>query len=575
MFQLLSRSSKKNWGYDANKRPQILFLSKEQYLFNLLKEHLAALSLDFSLFISSDLSNLEPIDQSLSRCEVIVVDGSLGRFALDTARRALHVIPDYSIVVGVYTDEASRRVFYDWHGLYHLSAVLDIGNGWGKPWKAIMEIRNAWHRPIMVSHIDDISVSDVLQMIADGQWSSQVNMRGTAIFNRKGNIYVKEGVRGCITFNQGRPTNAWSSESVGVQAIHDLLSLISGELFVVRPPNMTTNRNVNNSIQEIIFRYTIEQDELATEDNEEPDESFSVDSFKVDPGKKDEEEKEDMNVPGNVIFPAKTNDNSANTDPWEKTEAENEAITDSKDDAAHIEYHNDIVYKYHGEIDQIENEVGGDGEDVSQPSKSDEVFVDISIISIAQQAKLDDWWSNLSENLVDEIFASSPKGSFPLRWMNPQELRLLSQDRNRFHCIVVKGDETFVTTVLSGYGRNFDHNRLLNDEIPIIRIGRYDGSGLYLVCLTHERETDFLSHHPCVVWLDTDDSEDTLKRARHPVSIVFSTDTKRVNRIIKDITLGATDVYAVVETQKPTWENISAGFGKIIELLSRISIGGH
>lgn len=518
MFQLRLRSSKKNPNSNEIGHPRVLLLSKEQHLCDSLKEHLATLSEALSLNISSDLSNLEPIDRSLSRCDIIIVDGALERSVLNAAHKALAAMPDYHIVVGVYTDESSKRVFYEWPSLCHLSGAFDVGNGWSEPWKSILELRNAWHRPIMVSRIEDVSVSDVLQMIADGQWTSQVNMCGSAEFNRNGRVQTKARVRGCIAFEKGVPINAWSSESVGVQAIDDFLSLKSGELVVVRPPKMPSHQNVNRTIQEIIFRYAIAQDERIDDQNR--------------------------------VFPKESLENNNEIDFFEKKKG-----TEFK--------------KKHEQPVELEDVLS-----IGEESEDD--LVDISLVSITKQVKLGKWWADLPVREVSRMLTVGKEDLFPLRWMNQLELRSLIQNRRQSCCFVVKANKEFLEIVLSGYGRDFDPNRPIGPTVPVIRIGRYNGKGFYIVCVTHEINIESLSKHPCVIWLDTDDSENELKKAKagdHPVSIVFSTDTQRVNRIIKAISKGKTNVYAVVETPNPTWKNISAGFGKIVELFSKISSG--
>ncbi|MBD3314750.1 MAG: hypothetical protein GF344_03100 [Chitinivibrionales bacterium] len=248
----------------------VLILSRSEDLMGSLLSNLRGNDPPYIAYVADGLAELRPLDASLAKCRLIICDIDSDPTLLHCAATALEKAPFFPPVIacgrgGTFPPTLAKTSDYQ-----RLCGVVDTERGWNANWSEIRKIWWSWTSPVMGSRIEDVSSSDVLQMIGVGGWTAVVKIDGKPTGPRFSGSTV-ETIRGCIWFNQGRPEFAWSSLNTGLEAVYDLLSVGRGVLWVVRPTWNAGIRNLWDGIQETLIAYAVSVDECQAEGVEDPE----------------------------------------------------------------------------------------------------------------------------------------------------------------------------------------------------------------------------------------------------------------------------------------------------------------
>jgi hypothetical protein len=233
-----------------------LVVSYDHRLFSQFSAFLREFEPDRKPFLVDDPGSFTSNEKSFNQCDVLICDmrgsGALGAYAVDC-------VPSETLAVGLAsTLDCPEDTLCRQQNL-RFSGIIDHNNGWFSNWNKITAIKQAWHNPLMVSRIEEVPVSDVLQMIAAGRWSVVVHITGYGMSSLP--LLPDRTYKGCISFYQGVPQTAWSWNSAGIQAMFDLLSLKKGILQVVKNLCTPTIRNIYLQTDEILLSHAVALDE--------------------------------------------------------------------------------------------------------------------------------------------------------------------------------------------------------------------------------------------------------------------------------------------------------------------------
>ncbi len=232
-----------------------LVVSHDHRLFSQFNAFLKEFEPDRKPFLIDDPDSFTSNEKSFSQCDVLICDmrgsGKLGAYAVDC-------VPSETLAVGLTSTECPEDTLCRQQNL-RFSGIIDPSNGWFSNWNKITAIKQAWHNPLMVSRIEEVPVSDVLQMIAAGGWSVVVHITGYGLSSQP--LLPDRTYKGCISFYKGVPQTAWSWDNAGIQAIFDLLSLKKGILQVVKNLCAPTIRNIYLQTDEILLSHAVALDE--------------------------------------------------------------------------------------------------------------------------------------------------------------------------------------------------------------------------------------------------------------------------------------------------------------------------
>jgi uncharacterized protein len=142
-----------------------------------------------------------------------------------------------------------------------LTDFVNMQESWSDIGRHISDIRYSWGKPLMMSKIEEVPISDILQMIAIGRWNAMLQIQGRNVLSKTPGKRTVERMRGNIYFWNGEPLAAWSSLHEGVQAVCDLLSLKQGILKATRPLSPPPFRNIRMDMQDILMSYAVNLDE--------------------------------------------------------------------------------------------------------------------------------------------------------------------------------------------------------------------------------------------------------------------------------------------------------------------------
>jgi hypothetical protein len=238
-----------------------LLLSFDSDLYKQITEYLNQNDGGRTLKCSHDISEVQPVELWLGKCDIMICDLRSDGSLLETSSILIESAPTQLLAIGLCNGtDVSEQVLTSPAGL-RLTDIVNIQDGWKGIWRHISSIKNAWANPLMVSKIEDVPVSDILQMISIGRWNSMVQIQGRTTMSKELTARTAGHIRGCIFFWKGEPIAAWSSNHTGVQAICDLLSLKQGILKVIRPLKTPPFRNIQTDMQDILISYAVTLDE--------------------------------------------------------------------------------------------------------------------------------------------------------------------------------------------------------------------------------------------------------------------------------------------------------------------------
>ena len=241
-------------------RYDTLVVTQDTSLFNQLSAFLNEFEPDRRLLLANDITALDAVEPDIDNCDVMICDMRSPYVSAELGSYAMDRVSDETLSIGLTSEyEASRELLSRRQNL-RFSGIIDSRKGWLTNWNQITAIRKAWNNPLMVSRIEEVPVSDVLQMISSGRWSVVVHITGYGMSPQISLMPEKE-FKGCISFYQGEPQTAWSWNSAGVQAMFDLLSVKKGVLQVVKNVCTPTIRNIYLQTDEILLSHAVALDE--------------------------------------------------------------------------------------------------------------------------------------------------------------------------------------------------------------------------------------------------------------------------------------------------------------------------
>jgi|GEM_PF-5395516 len=238
-----------------------LVISPDHTLFRQFSSFLKEFEPERSPVLIDTTSSLSSVQHILEQCDVVLCDIRSNLSVIELGSSEMKRIPLNTLSIGlINNNECSSDVLNQPQHL-RLGGIIDDRNGWLANWHQIAALRQAWYNPLMVSRIEEVPVSDVIQMISSGRWNTIVHIEGlSAVQSGKDNLAGHQ-VHGCISFFQGQPQTAWSSQSAGVEAMFDLLSIRQGILQVIKNISAPTIRNVFLHTDEILLSHAVTIDE--------------------------------------------------------------------------------------------------------------------------------------------------------------------------------------------------------------------------------------------------------------------------------------------------------------------------
>ncbi|MBN1759316.1 MAG: DUF4388 domain-containing protein [Chitinispirillaceae bacterium] len=236
-----------------------LVVSQDRQLFSQFCSFLREFEPDRKPFLADDPDTFSAFESNFSQCDVMICDMRSSSSSVDLGAYAVDCVPLETLAVGLTGDRDCPQETLGRKQNLLFSGIIDSRKGWLSNWNQITAIKQAWHNPLMVSRIEEVPVSDVLQMIASGRWSVVVHISGYGMSSLP--LLPQKAHKGCISFYQGEPQTAWSWNSAGIQAIFDLLSLKKGILQVVKNLCTPTVRNVYLQTDEILLSHAVALDE--------------------------------------------------------------------------------------------------------------------------------------------------------------------------------------------------------------------------------------------------------------------------------------------------------------------------
>ncbi|MBD3344718.1 MAG: hypothetical protein GF401_06615 [Chitinivibrionales bacterium] len=242
----------------------ILLLSPEKALYNQFTTFVENSNAECTVKYSGDLSDFQSLESNLQKCGVVLCDIRSGYSFLEAGARALECAPNHAFTLALKNGTRLPHEALELPSSLRLSGIINIKEGWESNWENITKIRTSLYRPLMASRIEDVPVSDVLQMIAIGGWSAVVRIDGCIVEKDVDDTNCLERIRGGISFQSGVPTTAWSSHHIGIEAIYELLSLNHGILRVIKHAWIPDVRNLHWPMEQILLSYAFSIDQSQT-----------------------------------------------------------------------------------------------------------------------------------------------------------------------------------------------------------------------------------------------------------------------------------------------------------------------
>ncbi len=465
---------------------EILLVTSNKTLFKNFYSYLAGIGTSYTLFMTKDLSELTPLQSTLRDCEVILFDLDGGMELLTIASKALQYSSAHTFIAGLTHSTHAIKQLSTLDTFLQISNIIDLGAGWDSAWPVIAEMWGIYQNPAMISCIEDVSVSDVLQMIGVGGFTSIVNIQGTM---HPDDEQRHSTIRGSICFNKGIPKMAWSTHATGVQAIFELLTLSVGHLFVIHPVFIPIVKNLQCMMQEILLSYSVAMDET------------------------------EAGINGNVTV-----------------------------------------------LDTIEN---------GSSTKNEADTKETDVVKLPACPGVSAWWHTHGKTL-GSLIENIEMNSFPLRWMREHELEKLITSTNNTECIVALGCQDTLKDILQVSARNYIAPISDKTEIPVLRLGRIKGTGVYLCSLSTPVAIPLLTSVPVILCLsDTFPLEKGIQLIHHTTPVVFIIDQSATKvAILSDNKEYADTIFITIPTATNDRKKNSVLFGKIAAFLGTMAPGG-
>jgi hypothetical protein len=472
-----------------------LLLSNDRILFDQIVDYLRRLEVRRTLKLSHDIRELQPVELWLGKCDIMICDLRFDFSLLQTAAVLVESSPIPLMAVGLTSGlQPPDHEMFSSPASIHLTDLVNIEDGWEDIWRHISNIKHSWNNPLMMSKIEDVPVSDILQMIAIGRWNAMVQIQGRNVIAKENRKKTVERMRGTIFFWNGEPHAAWSSLHVGAEAICDLLSLKQGILRATRPLKVPPFRNIRMDMQDILISFAVTLDESSKQTIPPAEKREGTEEFST----KASDTREKYNTPetGNAV---KMVDDSCNTAPQ-------------------------------------------------------------------GACPLSPWWSINAVLLKESILSAEPR-SLPLRLMKPNDLQKLTHPEAQTGFLVLRAPRQFLLTMLGLCAREFTSNKLDDELIPVMRLGRQQKNYLYTACLETGASCASVNQFPCAVYSPPAELSPTIKLLEpfgHPV-VVFLIPGNEISLPGDLVRRQETPVaYTCISAPDVKWDSIVQTFQKIL-----------
>jgi hypothetical protein len=199
--------------------------------------------------------------KDLEKCAMVLCDMNEAVLFTSEASGLIERVPALVTMIGFETADTVSASFAKYPSYLRLAGIATLKKGWDAAWENIVEMHTAWKSPFMHSRIEDVSPSDVLQMIGVSQWTAIVRIEGNQTETSASFGSGDATIKGCISFCKGIPECAWSNSHTGIEAVWELLTLRHGVLDVVRRIWSGCVRNIHGTIEEILIAHALGVDE--------------------------------------------------------------------------------------------------------------------------------------------------------------------------------------------------------------------------------------------------------------------------------------------------------------------------
>jgi hypothetical protein len=486
-----------------------LLLSDDRELFEIMTGFLQKNEPERSLKLSQNLSELHPIEFTLRKCDILLCDIRSNVALIEMGGQLVESASMQLMPIGLCDSTPLQKDLLTLPFCFRFADIAKMNADWKNIWGQIVGIKFAWNNPLMLSKIEDVPVSDVLQMISVGRWNSMVQINGRVSKYINNELVGSERMRGNISFWNGAPHVAWSSFHAGIDAIYDLLSVKNGVLQVIRLTKPPYIRNIQREMQDILLSFAVLFDEtleganLGIEEINQPIQTGPI----AEQGKVSAEPPPEF----------------SNLNAEEKQTAYNAPISAFK-----------------------------------------------------SRDLLDSWWCQDFDSLRSALANTEPR-SLPLRWMNDDDIQRLTISDSQSKFLILRAETEFLISMLGLCARGFETEKLKSSWIPVVRLGRFQKTNLYLVCIETAAPCDSLKKYPCVFYSRMEDLESKIgfiANAGHPAVIFLVPGLDQGLSVPQDLTRSVPVACEAVAAPLLRWDALAQTLSKVLSLLSKIASGG-
>ena len=227
----------------------ILYLTGHNRYYKKFNNYLNKSGIDYNLLVADNLFDLIGYGSYLDSCNIIFCDLFFNKILLEDAADVLDRAPQSAFIIGLTKSDTVPPELYETPSALRITDIYKISSGWKYIWNKIEETRAFIEAPVLTLHINEIPISELLEVIKDQKWTSLIT-----VYDHTLSLSSKD-IRGCIYFHEGQPETAWSTNNQGIPAIYDFLSLTDGVVKVFHISQGHIIKNLNKSIQEIMMTF--------------------------------------------------------------------------------------------------------------------------------------------------------------------------------------------------------------------------------------------------------------------------------------------------------------------------------
>ena len=158
-----------NYSRQVGQSYNTLVISHDRQLFTQLSSFLKEFEPDRKPLLADDVDAFTAHENSLNQCDIMICDIRSKFAAAEIGTQAIKHAPTDILSIGLTSGQEYSQEILKLPQNLRLAGILNIQSGWRSNWHQISAIKAAWHNPLMVSRIEEVPVSDVLQMISSGR----------------------------------------------------------------------------------------------------------------------------------------------------------------------------------------------------------------------------------------------------------------------------------------------------------------------------------------------------------------------------------------------------------------------